>query len=71
MTATNASPPQPPAPTPPAEGDDLTVVFLLNGTRTSGGIGPGPVKVGRAEAGRLLAAHMAVGGDQPPPGWPG
>jgi hypothetical protein len=69
VTATNETPPQPPE--PPAEGDDLVPVFLLNATRTSGGNGPGPVMVPRGEAGALTAARIAVAGDQPPQGWSG
>ena len=51
--------------------DDMVPVFLLNGTRTSAGPGPGPVRLPRAEAGRLVAARIAVSGTDPPDGWSG
>jgi hypothetical protein len=47
-------------------------VFLVNATRTSTGTcGPGPVEVPAAEAASLVAAKLALYGDQPPRGWPG
>jgi hypothetical protein len=71
VTASNASPPpDPPEPGEPEPGG-LFPVFLLNATRTSGGVGPGPVRLPRAEAGALTAARLAIGGDRPPVGWPG
>jgi hypothetical protein len=70
VTATNASPPQ----YPPADADtsgDPVPVFVINGTRTSDGPGPGVKHLPRAEAGRLVAARLAVPGEQPPHGWSG
>ena len=68
MTASNQSLPQPPAAPDPGE---LVPVFLTVAVRTSGGNGPGAVQVPPAEAGALVRAKYAVGGDQPPRGWPG
>jgi hypothetical protein len=60
----------PPAP-PPAIPDDAVPVFVLFGVRTSAGAGPGVRLVPPAEAARLVAARVAVHGDQPPRGFPG
>ena len=61
-TADDDQYPVPPAPPP---GGQVTV-FLVNGTRTSAGCGPGPLTLPAAEAGRLVAARLAVYGDRPP-----
>jgi hypothetical protein len=71
VTATNASPPAY-QPEPPAGSDgDRVPVFVINGTRTSAGPGPGVKRLPRAEAGALVTARMAVPGEQPPHGWSG
>jgi hypothetical protein len=70
VTATNASPPQYPPEQPPEPGEPVPV-FVLNGTRTSDGPGPGVKRLPRAEAGALVSARLAVAGDQPPTGWSG
>jgi hypothetical protein len=67
VTVTNQSPPPEP---PPATGKPVPV-FLLNGTRTSAGPGPGVKHLPPAEAGALVTARLAVPGEQPPPGWSG
>ena len=69
--ATNLSGTRPGATMP--EGDDagLVTVFCTNATRTSGGNGPGPVQVPRAEASWLISQRIAVPGDRPPPNWSG
>jgi hypothetical protein len=67
VTATNASPP----PAQPAATGKPVPVFVLNGTRTSDGPGPGVKHLPPAEAGALVAARIAVHGDKPPAGWPG
>jgi hypothetical protein len=41
-------------------------VYLTNATHTSGGAGPGPVRVPPAEAKSLTDRRIAVYGDQPP-----
>jgi hypothetical protein len=46
-------------------------VFVLNGTRTRDGPGPGLKHLPPEEAGALVAARVAVHGDKPPPGWAG
>jgi hypothetical protein len=69
VTATNASPPPEPPEQPP--GGPKTWVFLVNGTRSSAGAGPGPRELPVAEAGALVAAHLAVHGTEPPHGWSG
>jgi hypothetical protein len=70
VTATNHSPPQY-QPEPAPRGSKTVPVFLLNGTRTSAGPGPGVKHLHPAEAGALVSAHLAVAGDQPPRGWSG
>jgi hypothetical protein len=69
----NASSGHPAAPGPGAGMEDSppAVIFLVNATRTSAGSGPGPVQVPAAEAAALVAAKLAIYGDQPPRGWPG
>jgi hypothetical protein len=67
VTATNQSPPPEP---PPPTGKPVPV-FLLNAVRTSAGPGPGLKMLPPAEAGALVAARLAVHGEQPPIGWPG
>jgi hypothetical protein len=69
VTATNASPPQ--YEPPPAPDGDPVPVFVVNGTRTSAGPGPGVKHLPRAEAGALVAARLAVHGTEPPQGWSG
>jgi hypothetical protein len=44
----------------------LVSVYVTNATRTSGGNGPGPVRVPPAEAGALVGDKLAIYGDQPP-----
>jgi hypothetical protein len=69
VTATNQSPPQPPA--PDTFGDPVPV-FVTNGVRVSTGERtPGLVHVPPAEAGALIAARVAVAGEKPPQGWSG
>jgi hypothetical protein len=68
VTASNESGPLPPA-AAPVEGGEPVPVFLTNGVRTSGGSGPGVVRVPPAEAGRLVKARLAVHGEAPPRGW--
>jgi hypothetical protein len=48
---------------------DLVPVFLTVGVRTSGGIGPGVVRVPRIEAARIVAARHGVAGERPPRGY--
>jgi hypothetical protein len=54
--------PLPPAAPPGAE----ISVYLVNAVRTSAGCGPGVLRLPAAEANRLIAAKLAVYGDQPP-----
>ncbi len=49
---------------PPAE--PLVTVYLVNGTRTSAGPGPGALRLPATEAGRLISAKLAVYGDRAP-----
>jgi hypothetical protein len=49
----------------------MTTIFLLNGTGTSGGNGPGVVQVPEDEAARLVHESLAVYGDVPPSGYLG
>jgi len=65
--------PDPPLdPPPPAAGGGKSVpVFVTNAVRTSDGPGPGVKHVPPAEASALVAAKLAVHGEQPPRGWPG
>jgi hypothetical protein len=44
-------------------------VYLGNGTRTSGGTGPGVVRVPRDEAARLVRDKWAIPGDRAPQSW--
>jgi hypothetical protein len=68
--ASNASvSPAPPAQLPPGDDGDLVEIFLTASVRTSDGSGHGVHRVPRAEASRLIAARVAVGGTQPPRGW--
>jgi hypothetical protein len=69
VTATNASPPPNP-PEQPGPGKPVPV-FVINGTRTSDGPGPGVRHLPPAEAGALVAARVAVHGEKPPQGWTG
>jgi hypothetical protein len=68
MTSNMPDPPQVPPDIPAGEGDKVAC-FVLNGTRTSDGSGPGVKRLDPAEAGRLIAMKMAVAGDRPPRGW--
>jgi hypothetical protein len=66
---TKADPQEPGGPdTSQPEAEPLVMVYLVNGTRTSRGPGPGPLELPAAEASRLIAARFAVGGSQPPRG---
>ena len=65
----NVTVPPVPPPDPVAGEDDKVACFVLNGTRTSDGPGPGVKRLDPAEAARLIAMKMAVAGDQPPRGW--
>jgi hypothetical protein len=49
----------------------LVQVFLLNGTGTSGGNGPGVVSVPPDEAAALVRERIAVYGSTPPSGYLG
>jgi hypothetical protein len=69
--ASNATVPPAPPPAIPDDGSDPVPVFVLVGVRTSAGAGPGVRLVPPAEAARLVAARVAVHGDQPPRGFPG
>ncbi len=60
MGDTNREPQQPPA------GPQLVTVYVVNGTRTSAGPGPGPMELPPAEAGALYRQRLAVYGDRPP-----
>lgn len=68
MTSNVPDPPLVPPDIPAGEGDPVPV-FLVNATRTSGGAGPGVVRVPPAEAARLVSQKLAVHGDKPPRGW--
>jgi len=59
-------PPEIPA---PADDAGLVPVFVTVAVRTSVGAGPGMRRVPPEEAGRLVAARVAVHGDKPPRGW--
>jgi hypothetical protein len=48
---------------------DLLPVFLTVAVRTSGGNGPGVVRVPREEAARLVAARHGVSGERAPRGY--
>jgi hypothetical protein len=48
--------------------DGKISVYLGNATRTSGGSGPGMVRVPPDEAARLVAARLAIYGDRAPRG---
>jgi hypothetical protein len=50
-------------------GDGLVAIYLVNGTRTSAGPGPGVRRVPADEAGRLVRARLATYGDRPPRGF--
>jgi hypothetical protein len=45
---------------------ELTEVFLTVGVATSGGPGPGVVRVPRDEANRIIAMRLGVPGTHPP-----
>jgi hypothetical protein len=51
--------------------DAPVTIFLLNGTATSGGNGPGVVSVPPDEAARLVSEGLAVVGSIPPSGYLG
>lgn len=48
---------------------ELVAIYLTNATRTSGGNGPGVVRVPPGEAGRLVRERRGVYGDKPPRGF--
>lgn len=48
---------------------DLVPVFVTTGIRTSGGAGPGVVRVPRDEAARIVAGRHGVPGERPPRGY--
>jgi hypothetical protein len=48
---------------------ELVTVFVTTGIRTSGGNGPGVVRVPPAEAARLVADRRAIHGDRAPRGY--
>jgi hypothetical protein len=47
----------------------LTEIYLANGTVTSGGTGPGTVRVPPAEAAALVRDRLAICGERPPQDW--
>lgn len=47
-------------------GPQLVTVYVVNGTRTSAGPGPRPLKLPPAEAGALVRQRFAIYGDRPP-----
>jgi hypothetical protein len=49
----------------------LVQIYLLNGTGTSGGNGPGVVQVPEDEAASLIRECLAVRGSTPPSGYNG
>jgi hypothetical protein len=63
----NAVTPVPPA--VDADGTDLVEVFLTVAVRCSDGAHHGVHRVPRAEASRLIAARLAVGGSNAPRWW--
>jgi hypothetical protein len=48
---------------------DLVAVFLTVGVRTSGGCGPGVVRVPRDEAAWIVRSRHGVAGEEPPRGY--
>jgi hypothetical protein len=52
------------------EPDGLVEVYLGNATVTSGGTGPGTVRVPPDEAGRLVKDRLAIYGGNRPQDWP-
>ena len=48
---------------------ELVAVFVTTGIRTSGGNGPGVLRVPPAEAAALVADRRAIYGDRPPRGF--
>lgn len=48
---------------------DLVPVYLTVAVRTSGGPGPGVVRVPRLEAARIVADRHGVAGERPPRGY--
>jgi hypothetical protein len=64
----NAVTPEPPP--PDTSGTPMTV-FVTTAVRTSAGPGPGVKTLPPAEAASLIAMKYAVGGSQPPRGFPG
>jgi hypothetical protein len=53
------------------EAEPLVMVYVVNGTRTSRGPGPGPLELPAGEAARLIACRFAIGGSLPPRGMGG
>ena len=49
----------------------LVEVYLGNATATSGGTGPGTVRVPPDEAARLVGDKLAIYGERPPQDWAG
>ena len=49
--------------------EPMVAVFVTTAVRTSGGNGPGPVRVPASEASALVNDRRAVYGDQPPRGF--
>jgi hypothetical protein len=49
--------------------DSKVWVFVMNGTMTSAGSGPGARELPPGEAGAPVGAKLAIYGDQPPRGW--
>jgi hypothetical protein len=47
-------------------GPQLVPVYVLNGTRTSAGPGPGPMELPSEEANALIGKRFAVPGSRPP-----
>lgn len=51
-----------------AEDDGLVPVYVTVAVQTSGGTGPGIVRVPPDEAGRLVSARIAIHGERAPRG---
>ena len=52
-----------------SDDQDLVPVFVTTGIRTSGGPGPGVVRVPRDEAARIVASRHGVAGERAPRGF--
>lgn len=55
--------------TPPVSGGGLVDVYLTVAIRTSGGNGPGVLRVPPGEAARIVGDRHGVHGDRPPRGF--